>query len=63
MKIAIAGLGYIGAVTAGCFARLGHDVLGADSDRQKADGIAAGRSPSPSQASTSSSPTRSAAVT
>ena len=32
MKIAVVGLGYVGAVTAGCLVRLGHEVMGVDSD-------------------------------
>ena len=35
MKIAVVGLGHIGAVTAACLARDGHDVVGIDSDPEK----------------------------
>ncbi len=45
MNVAIVGLGYVGAVTAGCLARLGQSVIGVDTDAHKADAIATGRSP------------------
>ena len=45
MRIAVIGLGYVGAVTAGCLAQLGHTVKGVDIDSAKADAVAAGRSP------------------
>ncbi|MGH2456379.1 MAG: nucleotide sugar dehydrogenase [Candidatus Limnocylindria bacterium] len=45
MRVAIVGLGYVGAVTAGCLARLGHSVVGVDLDSDKADAVASGRSP------------------
>ena len=45
MNVAIIGLGYVGAVTAGCLARLGQSVIGVDTDPHKVDAIAAGRSP------------------
>jgi GDP-mannose 6-dehydrogenase len=45
LNVAVIGLGYVGAVTAGCLAQLGRTVIGVDSDPGKADAIAAGHSP------------------
>jgi GDP-mannose 6-dehydrogenase len=45
MRVAVCGLGYVGAVTAGCLARLGREVIGVDTDPIKVEAIAAGRSP------------------
>jgi GDP-mannose 6-dehydrogenase len=45
LNVAIVGLGYVGAVTAACLARLGQTVIGVDSDPHKVEAIAAGRSP------------------
>lgn len=45
MQIAVVGLGYVGAVTAGCLAELGREAVGTDRDASKAQAIANGRSP------------------
>jgi GDP-mannose 6-dehydrogenase len=45
MKISIFGLGYVGAVTAGCLAEQGHEVIGVDVHRQKVDDFNRGHAP------------------
>ena len=45
MKISIFGLGYVGAVTAGCLTRIGHQVVGVDVSASKAETLNRGESP------------------
>lgn len=44
-RLAVLGLGYVGAVSAACFASRGNDVIGVDVNPEKVDMINAGRSP------------------
>lgn len=45
MRISIFGMGYVGAVCAGCLAEAGNEVIGVDVSTQKIDLISRGRAP------------------
>jgi len=45
VKISIFGLGYVGAVTAGCLAEQGHEVIGVDVHAQKVEDFNRGKAP------------------
>lgn len=45
MKISIFGLGYVGAVTAGCLTEQGHEVIGVDVHPQKVEDLNRGHAP------------------
>jgi GDP-mannose 6-dehydrogenase len=45
MKVSVFGLGYVGSVSAACFAADGHDIVGVDVNPVKVTSVNQGRSP------------------
>ena len=45
LSVSIFGLGYVGSVSAACFASMGHKVIGVDVSRAKVETLGAGRTP------------------
>jgi UDPglucose 6-dehydrogenase len=45
MKVGIVGLGHVGLVSAACFAHVGHQVVGADSQAERVEGLQKGIMP------------------
>ena len=45
LSVSVFGLGYVGSVSAACFASLGHRVIGVDVNQAKVDMVEKGRSP------------------
>ena len=45
MNVGVIGLGHVGLVSAACFAKIGHHVIGVDSQKERVDAIRAGKMP------------------
>ena len=45
LSVSIFGLGYVGSVSAACFASMGHKVIGVDVSRAKVEMMDSGRTP------------------
>jgi GDP-mannose 6-dehydrogenase len=45
VRVSVFGLGYVGAVSAACFARRGHEVVGVDPEQRKLELMRAGKAP------------------
>ena len=45
LSVSIFGLGYVGSVSAACFAAMGHKVIGVDVSREKVEMLDSGRTP------------------
>jgi GDP-mannose 6-dehydrogenase len=45
MRVSVFGLGYVGAVSAACFARNGHEIIGVDTNLSKVQSFNAGQAP------------------
>jgi len=45
MKICVVGTGYVGLVSAVCFAEIGHEVVGVDKNKEKIEKLKKGISP------------------